>query len=119
MATVKVTHPRDAKQAVLERSSSVVVAQAGPLHVREKRLGHYYLVEQGKEPESSRERLYGSRRTGSLEMRRGSQRQSSRRRKRKVSVAAVPGLENTYVSTFQDKIVAVGKEKGKPVELIR
>ena len=52
-------------------------------------------------------------------MRQASQKQGSRRGKREVSVAAVPGKKNTYVSTFQDKIMAVGKEKGKPVELIR
>lgn len=119
MATVKVTHPREAKQAVLERSSSVVVAQAGPLHVREKRSGRYYLLEQGKDLKAAQEKLYGSRRTGNLGMRQASQKQGSRRGKREVSVAAVPGKKNTYVSTFQDKIMAVGKEKGKPVELIR
>ncbi len=119
MATVKVTHPRAVKQAVLERESSVAVVQAGSLHVREKRSGRYYLLEQGKDLKAAQEKLYGSRRAGSLGMRQASQKQGSRRGKREVSVAAVPGKKNTYVSTFQDKIMAVGKEKGKPVELIR
>lgn len=119
MATVKVTHPRDAKQTVLERESSVVVVQAGPLHVREKRSGRYYLVEKGEDLKAAQEKLYGSRKAERLGMGRASQKQGSRRGKREVSVAAVPGKKNTYVSMFQDKIMAVGKEKGKPVELIR
>ena len=119
MATVKVTHPRDAKQAVLERESSVVVVQAGPLHVREKNSGHYYWVEQGRDLKAAQEKLYGPGRAANSGMRRVSQKQGGRRGKREVSVAAVPGKKNTYVSMFQDKIMAVGKEKGKPVELIR
>ena len=119
MATVKVTHPKDAKQAVQEWNSSVVVVQAGPLHVREKRSERYYLAEQSKDLKAAQEKTYGPRRTGSLGMKRISQKQGSRRGKRAVSVSAVQGKKNTYVSTYQEKILAVGKDKGKLVELIR
>ena len=119
MATVKVMHLRDSKQAVLEQESPVVVVQAGPLHVREKRSGRYYLVEQGKDLKADQEKRYGPRGAMRLGIKLADQKQGRRRGKRKVSAEAVPGLENTYVSTFQDKIIAVGKEQGKQVELIR
>lgn len=119
MATVKVMHLRDSKQAVLEQESPVVVVQAGPLHVREKRSGRYYLVEQGKDLKADQEKRYGPRGAMRLGIKLADQKQGSRRGKRAVSVAAVPGRKNTYVSMFQDKNRAVGKEKGKPVELIR
>lgn len=119
MATVKVMHLRDLKQAVLEQESPVVVVQASPLHVREKRSGRYYLVEQGKDLKADQGKLYGPRGAVRLGLKLADQKQGSRRGKRAVSVAAVPGRKNTYVSTYQEKILAAGKEKGKRVELIR
>lgn len=119
MTAIRVTHLKKPKQFAPEQGSPVVVVQAGSLHVREKRLGCYYLVEQGKDLKADQEKLYGLRGAGRLGIKLADQKQGSRRGKRAVSVAAVPGRKNTYVSMFQDRNRAVGKEKGKPVELIR
>ena len=119
MTAIRITHLKETKQFTSEQESPVVVVQAGPLHVREKRSGRYYLVEQGKDLKADQEKLYGPRGAVRLGLKLADQKQGSRRGKRAVSVAAVPGRKNTYVSMFQDKNRAVGKEKGKPVELIR
>ena len=119
MTAIRITHLKETKQFTSEQESPVVVVQASPLHVREKRSGRYYLAEQGKDLKTDQEKLYGPRGAMRLGIKLADQKQGRRRGKRKVSAEAVPGLENTYVSTFQDKIIEVGKEQGKQVELIR